>query len=234
MTLKKKERKGLRDFGSHALFLLLESAIHIINNLAEKKVGPLKERVGVFGPYSDKEKRKTVLDTARVISNMCYPVLTGMGFFPAHSKRFVKIIGIMPELVQEIRKAVKSFRFYFHFPKLVGKGVFYLTDLRGQGDEAMGCHTFHKPMFGFILTKKLTGKNYCPYLYIESNYSECKTPDSDYCVGETFSKSFFCPFHDAVNVPWVVKELFFNSKNRLVAARDLKDLEPLLREFLKK
>ena len=85
-------------------------------------------------------------------------------------------------------------------------------------------------MLGFILTNEITRKgNVCNYLTDNGTYTECICPTPRLC--NRIVKPF-CPFYDAVPVPWSIKRLFLNDDDKLVATRNIEDLKPIIDMFI--
>lgn len=184
-------------------------------------------RVGVFGPYPG-EGKEIILSIARRISESGFGAVTGLGFFaPNQPDRLHRLQELM---TLSTARALEQFNipdyiWYRHFPKLVCKAVHHLSVVRGQRNEAEGCFSAGIRMMGVVLSKKISRKKkYCNYLSNCGGYSECMCPNDKFCFYPTLKARdtrLVCPFYDYVDIPWGVKQLFINERNRLVVTADL-------------
>jgi len=218
-------RRGVT-VGIDSLFDLIIMALHPI---FERAISPRSARIGVFGPYIE-NGHDVIRNIMKHLASRGFCGVTGIYYLRPSDDEPRRISGIMPPVVRDlINKLVPTHRWLHEFPRLVAKSVVYLTHLRGQGNEVEGCSDFGIPMLGFILTDEIKReRNVCNYLIDRENYTECICPDAELCnrVVEAF-----CPFYDSVHVPWSIKKLFLNS-DRLIAAKNIDDLKPVIDEFI--
>lgn len=213
---------------------IMNLAIDGMKLRADKLCAPLKMRVGVFGPYNGNGKR-IILEIAKKISACGFGAVTGLGFLPKNQpEELTGLRDLMdPKTVQALKTfEVPDFIWFRHFPKLVCKAVVHLSMMRGQRNEAEGCFSQEIPMMGFILDQRvLEERKYCPYLVPYAMYRECMCPDNKLCFYPSLKRC--CPFYDYVNIPWMVKQLFINERNRIVASNNLENMLFVVEECLK-
>jgi len=214
---------------------IMNLAIGIMSLRADKLCAQYNKRIGVFGPYPKKGK-EIILNIARKISECNYGAMTGMGFYAQNCPD--KLHNLDELMLPMALKALKAFDVpdyikFRHFPKLVCKAVHHLSAVRGQRNEAEGCFSIGIPMMGFIMDRQVsrTPKNYCQYLVNYGVYFECMCPSEKFCFYPTMK--VFCPFYDYVDIPWDVKQLFINEKNRLVAVSNMKSVYYVIEECIK-
>jgi hypothetical protein len=104
--------------------------------------------------------------------------------------------------------------------------------------ELIGCYEYDIPFIGFIIHPEISkGRNVsmpdCEYLVVKDSYVECLAPGRNFCPYHKPARPF-CPFYISVDIPWTYKQLFLDRKvkSRLIAVRDLKDLDTPIREFM--
>lgn len=229
-----KIRKTIPDSFDHFYEQIMNLAIAVMRLRADKLCAQHNMRVGVFGPYTG-DGKKIILKIAKKVSECGYGVITGLGFFPRNKpEELHDLTELMPPAASKALVAfdVPDYIKFRHFPKLVCKAVHYLSVVRGQRNEAEGCFSVGIPMMGFILDKRVSKKRkYCPYLVNYGVYSECMCPSEKFCFYPTLKTG--CPFYDYVNIPWTVKQLFINEKNRFVATNNQKNMMCVVEECLK-
>lgn len=204
--------------------------------LAQHKIGPKNIRIGVFGPYPA-EGRMVIEWIAKRLSELGFAPITGMGYYlPNDPNELHDISELNPPVIREIFTvgATTRFQYYYLFPRLVSKAVFYMNDERGQTHELRGCYESFIPFVGFIIHNEISkGEQDCGYLVNKNGYFECVVPDVALCSG-LMPKRPFCPFHDSIDLCFLSQELFLKRRrkyreNRLVAVTNLPNLETMLR-----
>lgn len=204
---------------------------------ADQEIGSKETRIGVMGPYGGGGKEFRLLKrTAQMISKLGFSAVMGKGFYLANQPNiFHPINEITPLVVRTIKAIVPSHIFYFHFPRLTQKSVFFMNVERGQSDELRGCIRFNIPVLGFILHENITSpkprkKRNCIFLRAYRTCSVCLAPFKELCSYDKVTT--FCPFYDSIDISWSSKELFLTEDNLLLAAKKLVSARPVLREFL--
>lgn len=208
----------------------MEISIAVMNLMADKKFGPKTRRIGVFGPYPDGGK-EIIESVAKIVCESGLVAVTADGIFsPNQGIVFHNINEIMPIPVRKVRSLLPGRIFFYHFPRLVEKAIFFENDERGQVAELYGCHAFNIPCLGFIIHEKLWNDNNCVFLEFKDVYSICEAINEELCYHEVLG--LFCPFYDSINIPWFSKELFLTEENQLVATKNLEDLKIAINEFI--
>lgn len=230
-----KIRKTIPDSFDHFYEQIMNLAVGIMGLRADKQCAPYKRRIGVFGPYP-KGGKKIILDVAKKVSECGYGAMTGLGFFaPNQPKELHSLNELMPPIASRALEAfdIPDYIWFRHFPKLVYQAVHHVSTVRGQRNEAEGCFSAGVPMMGFILDPRVSRarKKLCPYLVDCGVYFECMCPSEKFCFYPTVK--IVCPFYDYVNIPWDVKQLFINERNRLVATDSSKNVLYVVEECLK-
>jgi len=209
--------------------LLIDS----MNQLADEKIGPLEKRIGVYGRYTE-SSWKVIDEVMKKVSKLGFAAITGKGFYlPKIPRKFHPIGEIMSPTVKSeleedrIRKTV----FHEYFVLLAQKAISYLNEIGSQFDELRGCYKNRIPIMGFVIRRSIWRELPCPYLIPKNNYVECNVPRMALCSAQYIQRRF-CPFHSSSSIPIALKELLFAEENRLIGIRKLRDIEPVLEEFL--
>lgn len=229
-------KKLLRELLGPFMEKVLQIVVGFHEVLASTKIGTIKIRHGVFGPYPEDHDREVIHWVARKLSSLGVAALTGDGYYlPNHPETLNPLDEISPPIIREIFRdpRIPEYKYYYIFPKLVSKAAFFMNDERGQTHELMGCHEAMIPFVGFIIHEEITrGEEDCGYLRKKNGYVECVVPETALCSGR-MPRRPFCPFYDSINISWLAKQLFLEKRggrrqNRLVAAQRLEDLEEML------
>ena len=237
MSISQEERKSLNLLRrmipagyKHLSKRFMDMSIGIMNLLADKKCGPKERRIGVFGPYPN-GGRKIIDNVAKILCEFGFVSITADGFYlPNNCDVFYNINEIMNNPVHMIKNLLPGHIFFYHFPRLVEKAIFFENDERGQVIELNGCHDHNIPCLGFILHKKFFNHNNCIFLKLKNGYSLCDATSKQLCYHKGLP--MFCPFYDSINIPWFTKQIFFTDENHLVATENLEDLKPAIKEFI--
>lgn len=227
-------RKTIPISFDHFYEQIMDLIIGNMGSRADELCAPYSKRVGIFGPYSG-DGKKLILEIARKVSACGCGAMTGLGYFAMNQPEELHSLSeLMPSAAHAAIKTfeVPDYIWFRHFPKLVCKAVHHLSVVRGQRNEAEGCFSEGIPMMGFILDQRVQRKGkYCPYLQMFAMHSECMCPDHELCFHPKLKAS--CPFYDYVNIPWLVKQLFINETNRLVAVKTLENMSYVVEECIK-
>ncbi|MFX0116860.1 MAG: hypothetical protein ACFFB3_20090 [Candidatus Hodarchaeota archaeon] len=199
---------------------IMNLIILALDPIFKREICPIENRIGVFGSYKDRGK-DLLTNLGKIFSSGGYGVVTGHGYFKPNDENLHSLSDITPAQMEKFRDnfRIPSFVFYQHYPRLISRGVFHLTDSRGEGTEAIGCYIRKIPMAGFIIAEKISSKKkWCNFLIPFNEYVECTCPDKSLCFYPSLKP--YCPFYEEVDVPWEIKELFLTVENRLFAVRD--------------
>jgi len=200
----------------------------------EKAIGPKKNRVGVFGPYTP-EGRGMLDVIGKVVCKNNYVAVTGYGaYIPNKCNECVPSKEYFPPVVDDVvmKFKIPDYVRFQHFPRLVSKAVNVLESVRTQGNEAEGCFRFGIPMLGIIIDSRVgkSDKGLCNYIMDYTAYEECMCPEKELCLYRDLKPK--CPFYDFVNVPWAIKQLFMTKLNRLVALDESSKLDVVVTEYM--
>ena len=196
---------------------IMNLIILVLDPIFTKKICSRDNRIGVFGSYKNGGKA-FLTELSKQFSAAGYGIITGHGYFKPKAKKISPLSNVIPPQVNKLRETfrIPSFVFYDHYTRLVNKGIFHLTDSRGEGTEAIGCFKRGIPMAGFIITKRIWSKKaWCNFLIRNEKFVECICPDDTLCFYPSLAP--YCPFYEEVNVPWEIKQLFLTKDNRLFA-----------------
>lgn len=213
---------------------IMNLTIFSVDLYMDKKIGPKKLRVGVFGPYTEKGKRVLKIIGNTVCKNGNIAV-TGYGAYIPDKCEIIPSKEFFPPIIDEVvtKFKIPDYVKYHHFPRLVIRAVNLLSPTRAQGNEAEGCSRFGIPMIGIIIDPRVgtEEKDVCNYIEDFEIYQECMCPEKDLCLYRELEPK--CPFYDYVNVPWAIKQLFLTKINRLVALPDSSAVDFTVTEYLK-
>lgn len=213
--------------------LYIEEIVTFAQNLlADKLMGPKEKRVGVFGPYGPMDE-VAISDVMKMISKKGSTAFSGIGYLKPDDPNIHSIEPFRPPFIDYVfRKLLPPTRYWHVFPRIGSKAVVNLYPARTNIIELEGCIEYRIPMLGFIRRDVIYKENpieNCDYLKFNENYSECVAPEISFC---RFIR--FCPFTSPpIVLPETIREVFINNpENRLVAIREIEDLEVPLSEFL--
>jgi len=208
---------------------LFDLAILALKPTFSKRVAPTDLRIGVFGPYVERGP-EVIESIMKYLSSKGLGAVTGKYYVRPNDLRLRLVRRLYPRAIRYLASdLVPTHKWLHEFPRLVSKSIVYLTMMRAQGNEIEGCSDYRIPMLGFILSDEISReRNVCNYLVEKDTYAECVCPDWKLC--DRVVKPF-CPFYESVHVPWSIKKLFLDS-DRLIAARNLEDLKPVIDEFV--
>lgn len=209
--------------------------ISLVDLHMEKTVGSKKRRIGVFGPYTE-EGKLNLETTSKTVCKNNHIAVTGYGaYIPDRCTEYLPTKEYFPPIVDELidKFKIPDFVKFNYFPNLVSRAVILLESIRTQGNEAEGCYRFGIPMLGMIIDSRVgkDNKGQCNYIVdFGGLYQECICPEKKLCP--YLSTKPKCPFHDYVNVPWAIKQLFMNKINRLVALNTPSNIEEVVAEYV--
>jgi len=200
----------------------------------EKTIGPKKNRIGVFGPYTS-EGRSALDVIGKIVCKNNYVAITGYGaYVPGKCNECLPSKEYLPPIIDDIvvKFKIPDYVRFHHFPRLVSKAVNLLQSVRTQGNEAEGCFRFGIPMLGIIVDPRVGNdeKGLCNYIVNYTAYEECMCPEKELCLYRDLKPK--CPFYDFVDVPWAIKQLFMTKLNRLVALSEMPKLYVVVTEYL--
>ena len=212
----------------------MEMLIDDMDQLANRKVGQRKKRIGVYGRYT-KSGWKVIDEVMKRVSRLGFVAITGKGFYLRNKpSEFHAIKEIMsPKVRSEVEGGkIRRTLFYEYFVTLAQKAISYLNEIGTQYDELRGCYKNQIPVCAFIRHESIWRRYiHCPYLVPKKNYVECTVPKMVLCTRQ-YIRGRFCPFKESVRVPVALRELLLSEESRLIGVRKLKDIQPVLREFL--
>jgi hypothetical protein len=214
---------------------VMEMAIYSTGLQMDKTLGGSnKNRIGVFGPYSD--WGKPMLDLiARTVCKNGYIAVTGYGaYVPSDCGQVIPSKDYLPPIIDRFVETfeVPEFIRFQYFPRLNHRAINLLEPIRTQRNEAEGCYRFSIPMLGIVVHEDV-GKiqsNLCNHLVDYKAYQECICPEKKLCLYESLKPH--CPFYDCANITWATKQLFMTGWNRLVAINDASGIEPVVTEYI--
>lgn len=218
---------GLRMLADRYMSILIDD----MNNIANVKLGPREKRIGCFGPYT-KPGWKVIDKCMKKVSDLGFAAITGKGFYLPNSSKFYSINEIMSPIIRQEIKRIRGYIFAEHFVKLVQGSVFYLNEIRTQFPELWGSYRNNIPSLGFIKHESISkSADNCLYLRVRKDFTQCLTRDRSLCEAE-YAVGSFCPFYTSVNIPLALRELLYTKGNSLFAIKKLKNIDPILKNFI--
>lgn len=227
-------RKILPNMEAYSIRVLIQRYMDLliddINQSITLHIGPIDNRYGCYGPYT--ESGKPILQAVmKYISSGGRAVITGDSYLVPTSEDFLPLESCFSPIALREKKIVDKIEFYRNFIRLSKKAVIFLNEIRTQFPEAEGCNDYNVPALGFIIHDTICNESNCIYLQQKETYSECYAPNKYLCEAQ-HDEDTFCPFHDSISIPSALRDVFLREDNRLIAVSKIEDLYPLLDEFV--